>query len=104
MDSKGYYGQYVYGRIHKILSPRAEALGEALCVLYDIADNEKQQQVVSHTPVTPYGISSIFPQIPNRSLTAPREIKKFNLKNFARLSSDVMEKEFYEVVRFDINL
>ena len=62
---KGYYGQYLYGRNHKILSPRAEALGEALCVLFDIAEGNKQQEVVSHTPVTPFGIPSIFPQTPH---------------------------------------
>ncbi|WP_194777672.1 alpha-L-rhamnosidase-related protein [Pararhodonellum marinum] len=64
MEDKGYYGQYLYGRTHKLLSPRAEALGEALCVLFDIADHDKQNQVVAQTPVTPFGIPCIFPQIP----------------------------------------
>ncbi|MBO2012243.1 MGH1-like glycoside hydrolase domain-containing protein, partial [Hymenobacter negativus] len=61
---KGYYGQYLYGRTHLVLSPRAEALGEALCVLFGIAEGERAQQVVSKTPTTPYGISCIYPQIP----------------------------------------
>ena len=62
--AKGYYGQFLYGRNHKILSPRAEALGEALCVLWDIADKPKQQQIISSVPVTDLGIPCIFPQIP----------------------------------------
>jgi hypothetical protein len=62
--SKGYYGQYLYGRIYSILSPRSEALGEALAVLFDIADSAKQQQIISHVPITPFGISCIYPQIP----------------------------------------
>jgi len=62
--SKGYYGQYLYGRNNLVLSPRSEALGEALCVLFDIADSSKQQQIVSRTPLTPFGISCIYPQIP----------------------------------------
>jgi hypothetical protein len=62
MAEKGYYGQYLYGRIHKVLSPRAEALGEALCVLFDIAEDKQQEEVISQTPITPFGIASIFPQ------------------------------------------
>ena len=62
--SKGYYGQYLYGRIYSVLSPRSEALGEALTVLFDIADSAKQQQIISRVPVTPFGISCIYPQIP----------------------------------------
>ena len=61
---KGYYGQYLYGRTHLSLSPKAEALGEALCVLFGVAEGERAQQVVAKTPTTPYGISCIYPQIP----------------------------------------
>ncbi|PSR56122.1 glycogen debranching protein [Adhaeribacter arboris] len=64
LPAKGYYGQFRYGRNFKILSPKAEALGEALCVLFDIADDEKQQLLVARTPITPYGIPCIYPQIP----------------------------------------
>lgn len=65
LADKGYYSQYLYGRNFKIASPRAEALGEALTVLFDIADKERQVEVVSNTPVINFGIPSIFPQIPN---------------------------------------
>lgn len=63
-DEKGFYGQYLYGRYHRSLSPRAEALGEAFTVLFDIADDERKQKVLQNTPVTPFGITCIFPQIP----------------------------------------
>lgn len=65
MPEKGYYGQYRYGRLFKSLSPRSEALGEALCVLFGIADTRQQAQIVSRTPTTPYGIPCIYPQIPS---------------------------------------
>ena len=65
MPDKGYYGQYLYGRNAKILSPRSEALGEALSVLFGIADVEKQKLVISKTPVMDFGIPCIYPQIPN---------------------------------------
>ncbi|WP_201980647.1 MGH1-like glycoside hydrolase domain-containing protein [Hymenobacter rubidus] len=64
LDYQGYYGQYLYGRIHLVRSPKAEALGEALCVLFGVAEGERAQQVVSRTPTTPYGISCLYPQIP----------------------------------------
>ncbi|HMI07470.1 MAG TPA: trehalase family glycosidase [Flavobacterium sp.] len=64
MADKGYYAQYLYGRNFKIQSARSEALGEALCVLFGIADAEKAQSVVAKTPVTVYGISCLYPQIP----------------------------------------
>lgn len=64
LDERNYYGQYLYGRTFSQLSPRSEALGEALCVLFDIADEERQKAVVAHTPVTAFGIPCIYPQIP----------------------------------------
>lgn len=63
-EEKGFYSQYLYGRHHRSLSPRAEGLGEAFTVLFDIADDERKQKVLQNTPVTPFGITCIFPQIP----------------------------------------
>lgn len=65
MPDKGYYAQYLYGREYKIISPRAEALGEALCVIWDIAGKERAKQIVAHTPVTDFGIPCIYPEIPD---------------------------------------
>ncbi|UOQ66529.1 alpha-L-rhamnosidase-related protein [Hymenobacter volaticus] len=64
LPDKGYYGQYRYGRTYPILSPRAEALGEALTVLFGIADAERSRSVVARTPVMDYGVPCIYPQIP----------------------------------------
>jgi hypothetical protein len=65
LEDKGYYGQYRYGRRFKTVSPRSEALGEALAVLFDIADPEMQKRIVERTPVGDFGIPCIYPQIPN---------------------------------------
>lgn len=62
--SKGYFGQYLYGRNYASLSPRSEALGEALSVYFGAANESQQQSVVSHTPVNDFGIPCIYPQIP----------------------------------------
>lgn len=62
---KGYYAQYLYGRNQQFVSPRSEALGEALCIVFGIADEQRAKQLVSSAPLTAYGISCIYPQIPN---------------------------------------
>jgi glycogen debranching enzyme len=64
VKGKGYYGQYLYGRNFLSLSPKSEALGEALCVLFDIPDKKVQSEIIGHTPVTEFGIPCIYPQIP----------------------------------------
>ena len=60
----GYYGQYLYGRLYPSLSPRAEALGEALSVWFGVADAGRAKTVVAKTPTVPFGIPCIYPQIP----------------------------------------
>ncbi|MDX1761795.1 MAG: hypothetical protein R3218_06540, partial [Christiangramia sp.] len=64
LEDKGYYAQYLYGRKYMNLSPRFEALGESLAVIFDVADAERANRIVSESPVTPYGVTSIYPQIP----------------------------------------
>ncbi|MCG2615113.1 hypothetical protein LZZ85_12510 [Terrimonas sp. NA20] len=64
MPDAGTYAQYLYGRGHKMVSPRTEALGAALCVIFGIAGEERAKQVVSSMPISPYGITCIYPQIP----------------------------------------
>lgn len=65
MPGKGYYAQYLYGRQYKIISLRSEALGEALCVIWNIADEQQQKEIVSKIPFTDFGVTCIYPQIPN---------------------------------------
>ena len=64
MDPKGFYGQYLYGRPNLSLSPRAEALGESLAVLFDIAGDIQSTSIFQNMPVTPFGVPCIYPQIP----------------------------------------
>ncbi|WP_245882575.1 alpha-L-rhamnosidase-related protein [Hymenobacter chitinivorans] len=63
LAEQGYYGQFRYGRVYQHLSPKAEALGEALTVLFGVAAGRRAQTVVTHTPVMDYGIPCIYPQI-----------------------------------------
>ena len=63
MPEKGYYAQYTYGRLGATVSPRFEALGEALAVLFDVADKEKAISIFEKSPIMPFGVSCIYPQI-----------------------------------------
>ncbi len=63
LDDKGYYAMYTYGRDAKMLNPRAETLGEALSVLYDIAPAERQKTISQSNPHTPFGPAIFYPQI-----------------------------------------
>jgi len=64
MEDKGYYGQYLYGRSSLILSPRFEALGEALAVLFDVADSGRAVSIIGNSPLTTFGTTCVYPQTP----------------------------------------
>lgn len=63
LPESGHYAMYRYGRDNLILNPRAETLGAALAVLYDVASPEQQQTLTQKHPVTPFGAPIFFPQI-----------------------------------------
>ncbi len=63
LDDKGYYAMYLYGRDNLITNPRAENLGEALAIMWDIAPEERAKTLSSSMPVTPFGPPIFYPQI-----------------------------------------
>lgn len=63
IEDKGFYGQYLYGRNSMLLSPRSESLGEALCVLFDIAEGKRADRLISNVPSLHFGIPCFFPNI-----------------------------------------
>lgn len=65
LEDKGYYGQYRYGREYPIVSTKSETLGEALCIVFGIADQDRARRIVKSVTLTPYGTPCFSPQIPN---------------------------------------
>ncbi|MCM1065939.1 MAG: hypothetical protein NC418_00005 [Muribaculaceae bacterium] len=63
LDDKGYYAMYDYGRVFPILNPRAETLGLALSILYDVASPERARTITESNPTTPFGSAIFFQQI-----------------------------------------
>ncbi len=65
LPETSFYIQYIYGRNDMIPSQRFEALGNALSILFEVADPEFAEDVIDNAPTTAYGTSCIFPQIPD---------------------------------------
>jgi hypothetical protein len=63
LDDKGYFGQFVYGRNYNYISPKSEALGEALSVLFNISDKQKSKKIFERIPVVEFGPTCVYPQI-----------------------------------------
>lgn len=65
IESRGCYSQYLYGRTSLISSPRSDALGQALCIIFGIADPIRARRIVSVSYASPFGVTCFSPQIPN---------------------------------------
>lgn len=63
MPDKGYYAMYLYGRDHLIVNPRAETLGEALAIVWNVASKERGVSITENNPTTPFGPGVFYPQI-----------------------------------------
>lgn len=65
IKDEGHYGQYLYGRIWQSLSPRSDALGQSLAVLFEIPSAAQRASIMQSQPVMPYGIPAVYPETPN---------------------------------------
>ena len=65
VPGEGFWSMYTYGRDNKILNPRAETLGSALAILYDVASPERIKAMSESHPQTPFGAPVFYPQIPD---------------------------------------
>ena len=63
LEDKGHYGMYRYGRDFLVMNPRNETLGQALAILYGVADAEKSASITEKSPITKYGAPVFYPQI-----------------------------------------
>lgn len=61
----GYYSEYLYGGVYPIQSHTTDNLGQALAIIFGVANDDMARSIISKTPYTPYGISSVYPQLPD---------------------------------------
>lgn len=66
--TKGWYGQYRYGRNFSSLSPRSEGLGESLAMIYGVASPAQRTRLSADAPVVEFGEPSFWPYIPGEAL------------------------------------
>lgn len=62
--AQGQLGGFLYGRHHALRSERVESLGSALCVLFDLVDDERGRAILEHLPLEPFGVPCFHPHIP----------------------------------------
>ncbi|MEO6829668.1 MAG: hypothetical protein ABI164_07635, partial [Acidobacteriaceae bacterium] len=89
---RGYYGHYLYGRIWQTLSPRAEALGESLSILFDIASPEQQDEILRSQPLMDYGIPTVYPATPDIPAYHNRSVWPF-VQSFWNLAAAKRQNE-----------
>lgn len=61
-ESCGRYMQYVYGSAYPMQSPFVDNMGQALSILWDIADDDRASTLIEESPVTNYGVPSVYPR------------------------------------------
>jgi hypothetical protein len=61
----GYFGVFRYGRLHPSIEARSDALGNALAILYGVADSpEARATIAASMPVVEFGAPTFWPYIP----------------------------------------
>ncbi len=62
-EYKGYYSQYLYGGTLNMKSPCTDNMGQALCVLWDIAEDNRGDDLINNMHLSNYGVSLTYPII-----------------------------------------
>lgn len=65
MEDMGYYAQYIAGRNQDIPYTKSETLGQALAVLYGVAEGERATKLSESMPVVDFGAPVFYPWIPD---------------------------------------
>ena len=60
-ESRGCYSQYLYGGVTSVMSPCVDNMGNALAILWDIADDDRTEALIKETPFTNFGVPLLYP-------------------------------------------
>lgn len=60
-ERNGYYSQYTYIGAYPVQSPGIDNLGQALSVLWNVADDNRAETLIMKTPTTHFGIPAASP-------------------------------------------
>ena len=65
MEDKGYYAMYLGGRNDDLLYTKSETLGQALSIIYGVAEGERAATLSQNMPVVDFGAPVFWPWIPD---------------------------------------
>lgn len=60
-ETRSFYCQYLYAGTMNMMSPCSDNMGQALCILWDIAEDDRAETLVNEMPLTNYGVPLIYP-------------------------------------------
>lgn len=60
-EDKGFYSSFLYGMAFPHQSPTTDNTSQAMCVLWDIADDERAENLIANTPVSDKGVNVTYP-------------------------------------------
>lgn len=66
MDDCGYYAQFLSGRSDDLLYTKSETLGQALAILWGVAEGERAVTLSENMPIVDYGAPVFWPWIPDQ--------------------------------------
>lgn len=66
MEDLGYYAQYLAGRNDDLLYTKSETLGEALAILWGVAEGDRAIRLSENLPIVDFGAPVFWPWIPDQ--------------------------------------
>lgn len=66
MEDHGYYAQYIAGRNDDLLYTKSETLGEALAIIWGVAEGERAVRLSENMPIVDFGAPVFWPWIPDQ--------------------------------------
>ena len=60
-EDKGFYSSFLYGMAYPRQAPLTDNTSQAMCVLWGIADDNRAENLIAHTPVSDKGVNVSYP-------------------------------------------
>lgn len=60
-EDKGFYSSFLYGMAYPKKSPLTDNTSQAMCVLWGIADDNRAENLIAHTPISNMGVNVSYP-------------------------------------------
>jgi len=60
-EDRGHYSSFLYGLAYRMQAPTTDNTSQAMAVLWDIADDDRAENLIAHTPVSDFGVNVTYP-------------------------------------------